>query len=51
MDSSWKMLLSKWVEKCYIERMRQLLGDPTEFGKVVLERKKSDHYIHNAFDV
>ena len=45
------MTYSKWIEKCYIERMRQILIDPTEFGKVVLERKKSDHSIQNAFDI
>jgi hypothetical protein len=41
----------KWIQKCYIERMRQILSDPAEFGKVVLERKKSDHCIQNADDV
>jgi hypothetical protein len=45
------MTYLKWVKKCYVERMRQILGDPTEFGKAVLKRKKSDHCIHNAFDV
>jgi hypothetical protein len=31
--------------------MKQILNDPAEFGKVVLERKKSDHCINNADDV
>jgi hypothetical protein len=35
------MTYPKWVEKCYVERIRQILGDPVEFGKAVLERKKS----------
>jgi hypothetical protein len=45
------MTYPKWVEKCYVERMRQILDDPVEFGKAVLERKKSDHCIHNAFEL
>ena len=40
-----------WIQECYIHRMRQILSDPAEFGKVVLERKKSDHCINNAEDV
>jgi len=31
--------------------MTQILCDPAEFGKAVLERKKSDHCIHNVFDL
>jgi hypothetical protein len=38
------MTYPKWVEKCYVERIRQILGDPVEFGKAVLERKKSDRF-------
>ena len=34
-----------------IERMRQILSDPAEFGKAVLESKKRDHCIYNADDV
>ena len=40
-----------WIQECYIHRMRQILEDPAEFGKVVLERKKSDHCINNADDI
>ena len=31
--------------------MNQILSDPAEFGKEILECKKSDHCIQNAFDV
>jgi hypothetical protein len=41
----------KWIQQCYIERMQQTLSDPADFGKVVLERKKSDHCIQNADDI
>jgi hypothetical protein len=26
----------KWIQKCYVERMKQILSDPEEFGKAVL---------------
>jgi hypothetical protein len=31
-----------------LHRMREILTNPTEFGKVVLEEKKRDHCIQNA---
>jgi hypothetical protein len=45
------MTYPKWIQLCYLKRMQQILSDPTEFGKVVLERKKSDHCIQNADDI
>jgi hypothetical protein len=45
------MTYPKWIQQCYLERMQQILSDPAEFGKVVLERKKSDHCIQNADDI
>jgi hypothetical protein len=45
------MTYPKWIQQCYIERMQQILSNPAEFGKAVLERKKSDHCIQNAEDV
>jgi hypothetical protein len=38
----------KWIQDCYLHRMREILTNPTEFGKTVLEQKKSDHCIQNA---
>jgi hypothetical protein len=38
----------KWIQDCYLHRMREILTNPTEFGKAVLEQKKSDHCIQNA---
>ena len=38
----------KWIQKCYIERMKKILSDPTEFGKAVLEAKKRDHCIQDV---
>jgi hypothetical protein len=46
----YEMTYPQWIQKCYVERMRQILLDPAEFGKV-LERKKSDHCIQNVQDV
>jgi len=34
-----------------MRRMKQILSDPAEFGKAVLESKKRDHCIQNADDV
>jgi hypothetical protein len=31
-----------------LHRMKEILTNPTEFGKVVLEEKKSGHCIQNA---
>jgi hypothetical protein len=31
--------------------MKQILNDPTEFGKAVLNFKKTEHEIHMAHDV
>jgi hypothetical protein len=37
-----------WIQQCYLHRMREILTNPEEFGKVVLEEKKRDHCIQNA---
>lgn len=29
-----------WIQQCHLHRMREILTNPTEFGKVVLERKE-----------
>lgn len=34
---------SEWVERCYKERMAQILTDPTEWGKLLLEDVKRGH--------
>lgn len=34
-----------WVQECYLHRMREILTDPAEFGKAVLEQKKHNHCI------
>jgi hypothetical protein len=31
---------SEWVERCYKERMKQILTDPGEFGYLLLEEVK-----------
>jgi hypothetical protein len=36
------------IQQCYLHRMREILTNPTEFGKVVLAEKKRDHCIQNA---
>ena len=36
-----------WIQQCYLHRMREILTNPTEFGKMVLEEKKRDHCIQN----
>jgi hypothetical protein len=36
---------SEWVERCYKERMKEILTDPAEAGKVVLENKKRGHVV------
>jgi uncharacterized protein YlbG (UPF0298 family) len=38
-----EMTYSEWVEQCYRERMKQILTDPAEFGKVVLWHIKRGH--------
>jgi hypothetical protein len=47
----YRMTYPRWIQQCYLERMKQILSDPAEFGKVVLDRRKSDHCIQNADDV
>jgi hypothetical protein len=37
-----------WIQQCYLHRMREILTNPTEFGKTVLEEKKRDHCIQNS---
>lgn len=34
---------SEWVERCYKERMKQILTDPKEFGEVLLDEVKRGH--------
>ncbi len=34
---------SEWVERCYRERMKQILTDPAEFGKVLLDDIRRSH--------
>ena len=34
---------SEWVERCYKERMKQILTDPTEWGKIMLDDVKRGH--------
>jgi hypothetical protein len=29
-----------WIQQCYLHRMKEILTNPAEFGKVVLEEKK-----------
>ena len=36
-----------WIQQCYLHRMREILTNPTEFGKVVLEEKKRYHCIQD----
>jgi hypothetical protein len=37
----------QWVEECYIHRMKEILTDPAEFGKVVLEPIKRSHCLQD----
>ena len=46
-----EMTYPMWIQQCFNERMRQILTDPTEFGKAVLERKRGDHCISNVEEV
>jgi hypothetical protein len=48
LDGEWGLTYPKWIQRCYIQRMAQILNDPAEFGKVVLEGKKRDHCVQNA---
>jgi hypothetical protein len=32
-----------WIQECYLHRMKEIITNPAEFGKVVLEAKKRDH--------
>jgi hypothetical protein len=36
-----------WIQECYLHRMREILTDPAEFGKLVSEQKKRSHCIQN----
>ena len=38
----------KWIQRCYIQRMAQILNDPAEFGKAVLRGKIRDHMIQQS---
>lgn len=48
LDGEWALTYPKCILRCYVQRMSQILNDPAEFGRVVLERKKKDHCIQNA---
>jgi hypothetical protein len=36
-----------WIQECYLHRMRGILTDPTEFGKLVLGAKKRAHCLED----
>lgn len=38
---------TRWIRECYLHRMREILTNPTEFGKVVLENRKSAHCVQD----
>ena len=44
----WELTYPKWIQRCYIQRMAQILNDPGEFGKVVLQGKIRDHCIQQS---
>jgi hypothetical protein len=44
----WDLKYPEWVRRCYIQRMAQILNDPAEFGKVVLQGKIRDHCIQKS---
>jgi hypothetical protein len=48
LDGEWGLTYPRWIQHCYIQRMKQILNNPAEFGKIVLERRKRDHCIQNA---
>jgi hypothetical protein len=48
LDGEWGLTYPRWIQQCYIERMKQILNNPAEFGKIVLERRKRDHCIQSA---
>src|SRR5215207_11462395 len=37
----------KWIQECYLHRIREILKNPAEFGRLVLEEKKRDHCIQD----
>lgn len=41
---------SEWVERCYRERMKQILTDPAEFGKLVLPSVMRGHLVDSILD-
>jgi hypothetical protein len=36
-----------WIQECYLHRMKEILTNPAEFGKLVLEQKKRIHCIQD----
>jgi hypothetical protein len=34
-----------WIQECYLHRMGEILTNPAEFGKTVLEDKKRNHCV------
>jgi hypothetical protein len=44
----WDLTCPEWIRRCYIQRMAQILNDPAEFGKAVLQRKIRDHCIQKS---
>ena len=45
-----EMSYSEWVERCCKERMKQILTDPAEFGKLVLPSVMRGHLVDNILD-
>jgi hypothetical protein len=44
----WNLTYPEWIRGCYIQRVAQILNDPAEFGKVVLQGKIRDHCIQKS---
>ncbi len=43
------MTYAEWIEQCYLERMKQILTDPAEFGKLMLPHIKRGHLIEDDY--
>jgi hypothetical protein len=43
-----KMSFEEFVNKCFKERMNQILSDPKEFGKLILGSLVQAHCLHEA---
>jgi hypothetical protein len=42
-----EMTYAEWIEQCYLERMKQILTDPAEFGKLMLPHIKRGHLVED----